>query len=169
MKKLKKVLFLLLMTVMLCGNTIVVSADEDVSGNDSSYGNPSDQYVSSEWKDHFRFQLNHHYSDLKLRYKLTEDQIRRMDRIYNSAMDYMKNAEFMMSELTSYETEVEGYLDEIAKEEKESFTSTQKFLMLSNESDNKRKLWRAGFCRIVIDQSWQGGCHGRCGDAHCVK
>lgn len=133
MKKLKKVLFLLLMTVMLCGNTIVVSADEDVSGNDSSYGNPSDQYVSSEWKDHFRFQLNHHYSDLKLRYKLTEDQIRRMDRIYNSAMDYMKNAEFMMSELTSYETEVEGYLDEIAKEEKESFTSTQKFLMLSNE------------------------------------
>lgn len=133
MKKLKKVLFLLLMTVMLCGNTMVVLADEDVSGNDSSYGNPSDQYVSSEWKDHFRSQLNHHYSDLKLRYKLTEDQIRRMDRIYNSAMDYMKNAEFMMSELTSYETEVEGYLDEIAKEEKESFTSTQKFLMLSNE------------------------------------
>lgn len=134
MKKLKKVLFLLLMTVMLCGNTLVVSADEEEeSDNSSSYGNPSDQYVSKEWKDHIRFQLNHHYSDLKIRYKLTEDQIKRMDKIYNSAMSYMQNAEFMMSELTGYEAEVEGYLDEIAREEKESFTSTQKFLMLSNE------------------------------------
>lgn len=133
MKKLKKLLFLLLMTVMLGGNTLVVSASEDVSGNDSSYGNPSDQYVSQEWKDHIRSRLNNHYSDLKLRYKLTEDQIKRMDRIYNSAMSYMQNADFMMSELTGYEAEVEGYLDEIAKEEKESFTSTQKFLMLSNE------------------------------------
>ncbi|MDE7203907.1 MAG: hypothetical protein K2O91_18900 [Lachnospiraceae bacterium] len=133
MKKLKKVLFLLLMTVMLCGNTLVVSADEEDSDNNSSYGNPSDQYVSKEWKDHIRSQLNHHYSDLKIRYKLTEDQIKRMDRIYNSAMSYMQNADFMMSELTGYEAEVEGYLDEIAREEKESFSSTQKFLMLSNE------------------------------------
>ncbi|MDE7416755.1 MAG: hypothetical protein K2N44_10745 [Lachnospiraceae bacterium] len=133
MKKLKKVLFLLLMTVMLCGNTLLVSADEEDSDNNSSYGNPSDQYVSKEWKDHIRAQLNHHYSDLKIRYKLTEDQIKRMDRIYNSAMSYMQNADFMMSELTGYEAEVEGYLDEIAKEEKESFSSTQKFLMLSNE------------------------------------
>lgn len=110
------------------------SSKEESSERESSTQNsPSDQYVSDEWKDHIRGQLNRHYSDLKLRYKLTEDQIRRMDRIYNSAMTYMKNAGLTMSELTSYESEVEGYLDEIAREEEESFSNTQKFLMLSNE------------------------------------
>ena len=48
--------------------------------------NPGDQYVSDAWKDQVRAQLNRHYSDLKIRYKLKEDQIRRMDRIYNSAI-----------------------------------------------------------------------------------
>lgn len=193
MKKFKNGLAFVLMAVMLCGNTLLVSATEeeletpgaassgvqsdnnsDSSGNISSLrsssssenskeesskeesskeesskeesskeesseresstqNSPSDQYVSDEWKDHIRGQLNRHYSDLKLRYKLTEDQIRRMDRIYNSAMTYMKNAGLTMSELTSYESEVEGYLDEIAREEEESFSNTQKFLMLSNE------------------------------------
>lgn len=110
------------------------SSKEESSERESSTQNsPSDQYVSDEWKDHIRGQLNRHYSDLKLRYKLTEDQIRRMDRIYNSAMTYMKNAGLTMSELTGYESEVEGYLDEIAREEEESFSNTQKFLMLSNE------------------------------------
>lgn len=92
--------------------------------------NPGDQYVSDAWKDQVRAQLNRHYSDLKIRYKLKEDQIRRMDRIYNSAMTYMKSAGLTMSELTSYEAEVEGYLDEIAKE---TYSGTEKFLMLSNE------------------------------------
>ena len=182
MKKFKNGLAFVLMAVMLCGNTLLVSATEEEletpgaassrvqsdSNSDSSenissqnssssenskeesskeesskeesskeesstQNSPSDQYVSDEWKDHIRGQLNRHYSDLKLRYKLTEDQIRRMDRIYNSAMTYMKNAGLTMSELTSYESEVEGYLDEIAREEEESFSNTQKFLMLSNE------------------------------------
>ena len=53
-----------------------------------------------------------------------------MDKIYNSAMTYMKNAGLTMSELTSYETEIEGYLGEIAKE---NTSGTEKFLMLSNE------------------------------------
>lgn len=138
MKKLKKMLFLLLITVMLGGNTLTALAEEESGtaesdSNDNSQDSPSSQYVSSEWKNHIRAQLNRHYSDLKLRYKLTEDQIRRMDRIYNSAMSYMQNAELTMSELTGYESEVEGYLDEIAREEEESFSNTQKFLMLSNE------------------------------------
>lgn len=138
MKKLKKMLFLLLITVMLGGNTLTALAEEESGtaesdSDDNSQDSPSSQYVSSEWKNHIRAQLNRHYSDLKLRYKLTEDQIRRMDRIYNSAMSYMQNAELTMSELTGYESEVEGYLDEIAREEEESFSNTQKFLMLSNE------------------------------------
>ena len=61
---------------------------------------------------------------------MTDEKIKRMDKIYNSAMTYMKNAGLTMSELTSYEAEVEGYLAEIAKE---NTTGTEKFLMLSNE------------------------------------
>ncbi len=135
MKKLRKVLLLLLMTVLLCGNTLIVSADEDEtnidSDNNTSNDSPGDQYASDAWKEQVRKQLNRYYSDLKILYKLTDDQIRRMDKIYNSAMTYMKNAGLTMSELTSYESSVEGYLSEIAKEARP--TSTQKFLMLSNE------------------------------------
>ena len=61
---------------------------------------------------------------------MTDEKIKRMDKIYNSAMTYMKNAGLTMSELTSYEAEVEGYLAEIAKE---NTSGTEKFLMLSNE------------------------------------
>ncbi len=110
----------MLMVVMLCGSTRTVFAEEG----------DSPEYVSDEWKDQIRGQLNRYYSDLKLRYDLTEEKIKRMDKIYNSAMTYMKNAGLTMSELTSYETEIEGYLGEIAKE---NTSGTEKFLMLSNE------------------------------------
>ncbi|MDE6982988.1 MAG: hypothetical protein K2O99_00385, partial [Lachnospiraceae bacterium] len=129
MKKLKKVLILLLMAVVLCGSSMTVWADENDSDNDSSADSPSDQYASDAWKDQIRGQLNRYYSDLKILYKLTDEQIKRMDRIYNSAMTYMKNAGLTMSELTSYEASVEGYLAEIAKETPPS--GTEKFLMLS--------------------------------------
>ena len=126
---------MMLMVVMLCGSTLTVFAEEDTgdsgsSSDNSGYGQPSDQYVSDEWKDQIRGQLNRYYSDLKLRYNLEEEKIKRMDKIYNSAMTYMKNAGLTMSELTSYESEIEGYLSEIAKE---NTSGTEKFLMLSNE------------------------------------
>jgi len=120
MRQLKKILVMMLMVVMLCGSTRTVFAEEG----------DSPEYVSDEWKDQIRGQLNRYYSDLKLRYDLTEEKIKRMDKIYNSAMTYMKNAGLTMSELTSYETEIEGYLGEIAKE---NTSGTEKFLMLSNE------------------------------------
>ncbi|MDE6621265.1 MAG: hypothetical protein K2K74_12415 [Lachnospiraceae bacterium] len=136
MKKWKKILVLIFMTVFLCGNTLTVFADEEdqdnkTEENNNSYNEPSDQYASDAWKDQIRGELNRHYSDLKMRFKLTEDQLRRMDKIYNSAMTYMKNAGLTMSELTSYKAEVQGYLDEIANETPP--TGTEKFLMLSNE------------------------------------
>jgi len=188
MKKLKKILILMLMSVMLCGNTQTAFAseeseietkaepepeseehsesgnteskseehsepesssepassseaqsssesesknDSDHDSNNDSNNSPSDQYASDAWKDQVRGELNRHYSDLKIRYKLTEDQLKRMDRIYNSAMTYMKNAGLTMSELTSYKAEVQGYLDEIASETPP--TGGEKFLMLSNE------------------------------------
>lgn len=132
MKRIKQVLIMILMTVLLCGNTLTVFAepDDDGSDNNNNYGSPSDQYASDEWKDQIRGELNRFYSDLKLRYNMTDEKLRRMDKIYNSAMTYMKNAALTMSELTSYESEIEGYLSEIAKE---NTTGTEKFLMLSNE------------------------------------
>lgn len=100
------------------------------SGNNNSGDQPSDQYVSDAWKDQISGELSRYYSDLKILYKLPDEKLKRMDRIYNSAMSYMKNAGLTMTELTSYVTEVRGYLSDIAKE---NTTGTEKFLMLSNE------------------------------------
>jgi len=125
-QKFKQILMMMLAVLLLCGNsTLTAFADEEDSDSSSDI-----DYASDEWKDHIRGNLNRYYSDLKIRYKLSDEKIKRMDRIYNSAMTYMKNAGLTVSELSSYETEIEGYLLEIAKE---STSSTEKFLMLSNE------------------------------------
>lgn len=130
MKKFKYLLVIMAAMLLMCGSTMMVCAEEESSGQNSIYGSPSDEYASDEWKDQIRSELNRYYSDLKIRYNMTDEKLKRMDRIYNSAMTYMKNAALTMSELTSYEAEVEGYLAEIAKE---NTTGTEKFLMLSNE------------------------------------
>lgn len=130
MKKVKQIFVLILMVVLLCGNTMTVFATENKSENNPTQNSPSDEYASKEWKDQIRGELNRFYTDLKARYKLTEDKRKRMDKIYNSAMTYMENAPLTMSELTSYEAEVEGYLKEILEENN---SGTEKFLMLSNE------------------------------------
>ena len=129
MKKFKSLLIVMVATLLLCGNTMMVCAEENSDGN-NNYGSPSDEYASDEWKNQIRGELNRYYSDLKLRYNMTDEKLKRMDKIYNSAMSYMQNAALTMSELTSYESEVEGYLGEIAKE---NTAGTEKFLMLSNE------------------------------------
>lgn len=110
------------------------SSSEESSSNSSDSGSDNSvsdiEYASDAWKSQIRTELNRYYSDLKLRYHFTDEKLKRMDRIYNSAMTYMQNAALTLSELTSYEAEIEGYLLEIAKEET---TGTEKFLMLSNE------------------------------------
>ena len=53
-----------------------------------------------------------------------------MDPVYTSAMAYMRNEGLTESELNAYESSIEEYLLEIAKE---NTTGTEKFLMLSNE------------------------------------
>lgn len=139
MKKVKGIVVLMLMVLALCGNAMTVFAvnyGESGSGSEgdgdsgSSSDEPYDQYVSDAWKDQIRGELNRYHSDLKIMYDLTDEKIKRMDKIYNSAMSYMKNAGLTMSELTSYEAEIEGYLLEIVKE---NTSGTEKFLMLSNE------------------------------------
>ena len=139
MKKVKGIVVLMLMVLALCGNATTVFAvnyGESGSGSEgdgdsgSSSDEPYDQYVSDAWKDQIRGELNRYYSDLKILYDLTDEKIKRMDKIYNSAMSYMKNAGLTMSELTSYEADIEGHLLEIVKE---NTSGTEKFLMLSNE------------------------------------
>lgn len=121
---------MLFTVVLLCGNTLTAYADENDNSSDNNSSQNTIDYASDEWKEHIRGNLNKYYTDLKARYDLTDEKIKKMDKIYNSAMTYMRNAGLTMSELTSYETEVEGYLLEIAKE---NTTGTEKFLMLSNE------------------------------------
>lgn len=130
MRRLRRLLIMLLTVVFMCGSTFTAYADnDDDSSNESSLESTID-YASDEWKEHIRGELNRYYTDLKTRYSLTDEKLKKMDKIYNNAMTYMKNAGLTMSELTSYESEVESYLLEIAKE---NTTGTEKFLMLSNE------------------------------------
>lgn len=122
MKKVKQIFVLFMALIMLCGNTTISYAEEE---NGSGI-----EYATNEWKNQIRTELNRFYSDLKMRYDISEENKKRMDKIYNSAMTYMQNAALTQSELVSYEAEIEGYLSEIAKE---NTTGTEKFLMLSNE------------------------------------
>ena len=130
MKKVKQILVLILMAVLLCGNTMTALADEDQSDNKPTQNSPSDEYASKEWKDQIRGELNRYYTDLKARYKLTEDKRKRMDKVYNNAMSYMENAPLTMNELRSYKEDAQKYLEEILIE---NTSETEKFLMLSNE------------------------------------
>ena len=88
------------------------------------------EYATDEEKDYQRGQLNSYFSDLKMRYDLSEEKLKQMNKIYESAMSYMANASLAVSEIASYRGTVEGYLLEIAKE---NTGGTEKFLMLSNE------------------------------------
>lgn len=122
MKKLKKLLVMAMMAVMLCSNVATVFADE------TSY-----QSASDEERDRIRGSLNRYYTDLKLMNDISDETIKKMDKIYNSAMNYLKGANLSTSELNSYATQIKGYLDNYLKEDKQEFGSTEKFLMLSNE------------------------------------
>lgn len=130
MRRFKQLLLMLMTVVFICGSTLTVYADNDDDSSDESSSESTIDYASDEWKEHIRGELNRYYTDLKTRYSLTDEKLKKMDKIYNSAMTYMKNAGLTMSELTSYEAEIEEYLLEIAKE---NTTGTEKFLMLSNE------------------------------------
>ena len=86
--------------------------------------------ASEAQREHVRGKLNRYYTDLKVRYSLSDEKIKKMDRVYNSAMAYMRNEGLTESELNAYESSIEEYLLEIAKE---NTTGTEKFLMPSNE------------------------------------
>lgn len=105
------------------------TAPSTPSNNNSSTGS-TNQYASDEQREHIGGKLNRYYTDLKARYSLTDEKIKKMDSVYNSAMAYMKSEGLTEGELSSYESSVETYLSELVKE---NSTGTEKFLMLSNE------------------------------------
>lgn len=128
MKKFKRLLLISMLMLALCGSTLTAFAEEE---------NSSVQTVSSEERGRIRGQLNRYYSDLKVMYEISDQNIKKMDKIYNNAMSYMNYADLSTAELASYESGIEGYLKEIASK---NTTDTDKFLMLSNEvpiSDSK--------------------------------
>jgi flagellar basal body-associated protein FliL len=127
MKKLKKLMVMLMAVAMLFNSSILAFATEDEGDSDteSSY-----TYATDEEKDHIRAKLSRYYADLKLRYSLTDEKKKRLDKIYNSGMSYMANAYLTVAELETYEGEIESYLKEIVGENTDG---TEKFLMLSNE------------------------------------
>ncbi len=122
MKKLKKILLIVMMALLMCGNAATVLADE--IGYESA---------SDEERDRIRGSLNRYYSDLKMINKISDGTIKKMDKIYNSAMNYLQWASLSEGDLKSYETQVRGYLDKYVEEDKKDYGSTEKFLMLSNE------------------------------------
>jgi flagellar basal body-associated protein FliL len=123
MKKFKRILVVMTaIMLLLCQSSILAYAEDETT---TTY-----TYATDEQKDHIRGLLNQYYSDIKLRYNLTDEKKKSMDKIYNSAMSYMENASLTYSELTSYESTIEGYLKDILNE---NTSSTEKFLMLSNE------------------------------------
>lgn len=122
MKKFKKLLLMGMMALLLCGNVTTAFAEE------TGY-----QTASDEERDRVRGSLNRYYSDLKMMHDLSEEAIKKMDKIYHSAMSYLKSANLSESELKSYESQIRGYLDDYVEEDEQEFGSTEKFLMLSNE------------------------------------
>lgn len=122
MKRLKKLLVMIMMALLLCSNVTTVFADE------TGY-----QTASDEARDRVRGSLNRYYTDLKMMNDISEETIKKMDKIYNSAMNYLKSANLSEAELKSYESQIEGYLKKYVEDDKVKYASTEKFLMLSNE------------------------------------
>ncbi len=124
MKRFKKLLVMMMMALLLCSNaaTTVVFADE------YKYEEASD-----EARNRIRASLNRYYNDLKMLHNLSEETIKKMDKVYNSAMTYMANADLSEGDLQSYQSQVRGYLDDYVEEDQAKVGSSEKFLMLSNE------------------------------------
>ncbi len=127
MKKLKGLLVMLMMAILLCSNAATVLADE------IGYETASD-----EARDRIRVDLNRYYSDMKMMNKISEEMLKKMDKIYNSGMSYLEYANLSAGDLQSYASQIKGYLDDYLEEDKENnvepeYSSTEKFLMLSNE------------------------------------
>lgn len=119
----KKILVVGALSVALCANVSITAF---------AYTQDETEVViaSDEQKNQIRTALNRYYSDLKLVYDISEENLKEMERIYNGAMTYMQNAALSYSELVSYESKIEGYLKEISSR---NTSSTETFLMLSNE------------------------------------
>lgn len=111
-----------MMALLLCANVTTAFADE------TGY-----QTASDEERDRVRGSLNRYYSDLKMMNDISDETAKKMDKIYNSAMNYIKGANLSVGELENYSSQVRGYLDDYVKDDKLEFGSSEKFLMLSNE------------------------------------
>lgn len=126
-RRFKKLLLTGLLTLSLCAGTMTAYAEEESSSSEST---TQLETATSEERYRIRGQLNRYYSDLRAMYTISDENKAMMDKVYNSAMSYLQYADLSTSEISSYESTVEGYLKDLATK---NTSDTDKFLMLSNE------------------------------------
>lgn len=86
------------------------------------------QVATEEQRNTVRGKLNRYYSYLKMTYDISEENLDKMDKLYNNAMTYMQRTDLAYSELVSYEATFEEQLKTIATQNIQYGK-----LMLSNE------------------------------------
>lgn len=120
-RKIKKLILMGAMALALCAHPImtpqVVYAEEDSSSESED-----------EIRSTYRNKLNRYYTEMKMIYKLTDDSKAKMDKIYNSAMNYMQGCS--VGDVAECYSRTVGYLDKYLAEAEPS--TTKEFLMLSN-------------------------------------
>lgn len=120
-RKIKNWVLMGAMALALCAQPLMapqlVYAEEESSQSDD------------EIRAMYRDKLNRYYTELKMIYKLTDESKAKMDKIYNSAMNYMKSC--WIGEVADSYSRTVGYLDEYLSENNAKPSTTKEFLMLS--------------------------------------
>lgn len=123
-RKIKNWIVMGAMALALCAQPLMapqlVYADEKTSTSSQS---------DDEIRNLYRNKLNRYYTELKMIYKLTDESKAKMDKIYNSAMNYMKGCG--IEEVSECYSRTVGYLDEYLSENNAKPSTTKEFLMLS--------------------------------------
>lgn len=116
MNKGKRIIFAVLLCILLFGNVMTILAKS----------------ASDHYKDDAIEDLQNYYKNLKIVYDLTDDALKRMDKLYKSAVDYIDDNSMSETAVDTYVAQIKSYLDRIAGNDTNP-ASTKEFLMLSNE------------------------------------
>lgn len=107
------------------GNNIVMVRAEESSSKSS-------EHASHDYRDHAIEELRVYYENMKLMYDLSDDAIKKMNKLYSTANHYIDNNSMTVSGVDAYVSQVKSYLDKVATNDVDK-SSTKDFLMLSNE------------------------------------
>lgn len=124
-KKIKNWVLMGAMALTLCAQPLMapqlVYADEQTTTSTQN---------DDEIRTTYRSKLNRYYTEIKMIYKLTDESKAKMDKVYNSAMNYMQGCS--IGEVAECYSRTVGYLEEYLSENNAKPSTTKEFLMLSN-------------------------------------